>query len=110
MTPNNAEEIPLGEELAAKHVVDIQSDTTPSSLNQVDARDKNGIKDCRPDSKCYRCGKKHEVSACRFKDAQCFKFGRRGHAAEVCRSEKKQKKKTGKGTDSETRESNHIGS
>lgn len=28
----------------AKHMVDIQSDTTPSTVNQVDPREKNGIK------------------------------------------------------------------
>ena len=55
MTLKKAEEIALGEELAAKHVVDIQSDTTPSSVNQVDARDKKGFKDCRHYSECYCC-------------------------------------------------------
>ena len=73
LTLKKAEEIALGE---AKHMVDIQSETTPSSVNQVDAQDKNGTKDTkdrRPDSECYRCGEKHEASACRFKDAQCFK-------------------------------------
>ena len=40
LTLKKAEEIALGEELAAKHVVDIQSETTPSSVNQVDAQDK----------------------------------------------------------------------
>ena len=55
LTLKKAEEIALGEELAVKHVVDIQSDTTPSTVNQVDARDKNGFKDCRHDSECYRC-------------------------------------------------------
>ena len=67
LTLKKAEEIALGEELAAKHVVDIQSDTTPSSVNQVNAQDKNGIKDAkdhRPDSECYCCGEKHEASAC----------------------------------------------
>jgi len=54
LTLKKAEEISLGEELAAKHVVDIQYDTTPSSVNRVDARDKNGVKDCHPDSECYR--------------------------------------------------------
>ena len=52
LTLKKAKELALGEELAAKHVVDIQSDTTPSSVNQVDARDKNKLKDCCPDSKC----------------------------------------------------------
>ena len=67
MTLKKDEEISLREELAAKHVVDIQSETTPSIVNQVDAQDKNGIKDTkdrRPDSECYRCREKHEASAC----------------------------------------------
>jgi len=110
LTLKKAEEIASGEELAAKYVVDIQSDVTLGSVNQVDARDKNGIEDCRPDSECYHCGEKHEASACRFRDAQCFKCGRRGHLAKVCRGEKRQKKKTGKGTDSGTREGKHTGS
>jgi len=50
LTLKKAKEIALGEELAAKHMIDIQSDTTPSSVNQVDAQDKNRIKDCCPDS------------------------------------------------------------
>ena len=113
LTLKKAEEIALGEELAAKHVVGIQSDTTPSSVNQVDARDKNGIKDAkdhRPDSECYRCGEKHEASACQFKDAQCFKCGRRGHISKACRGDKNKKKKTSKGTDSGTREGEQTGS
>ena len=111
LTLKKAEEIALGEELTAKHVVDIQSETTPSSVNQVDAQDKNGTKDKkdrRPDSECYRCGEKHEASACRFKDAQCFKCGRRGHLAKVCRGEKNSKK-TSKGTDSGKREGKQTG-
>ena len=47
LVPKGADEIALGEELAAKHVVDIQTLTTPSSVNQVDARDKYGIKDTK---------------------------------------------------------------
>ena len=111
LTLKKAEEIALGEELTAKHVVDIQSETTPGSVNQVDAQDKNGTKDKkdrRPDSECYRCGEKHEASACRFKDAQCFKCGRRGHLAKVCRGEKNSKK-TSKGTDSGKREGKQTG-
>ena len=94
-------------------MVDIQSETTPSSVNQVDAQDKNGTKDTkdrRPGSECYRCGEKHEASACRFKDAQCFKCGRRGHLAKVCRGEKNSKKKTSKGTDSGKRVGKQTGS
>ena len=107
LTLEKAEEIALAEELTAKHVVDIQSEMTPSSVNEVDAQDKNGTKDTkhrRPDSECYRCGEKLEASACRFKDAQCFKCGRRGHLAKVCRGKKNSKKTMSKGTDSGRRE------
>ncbi|KAL9985219.1 hypothetical protein ACROYT_G007595, partial [Oculina patagonica] len=99
LTLKKAEEIALGEELAAKHVVDIQSEPTPSKVHQVGARDKN-YKDRRADSECHRCGEKHEASACRFKDAQCFKCGRKGHLSKVCYGEKNYKKKPSKGTDS----------
>ena len=87
LTLKKAEEIALGEELAMKHMVDVQSETTPSSINQVDAQDKNGTKDMkdhRPDSECYRCGEKHEALACQLKDAQCFICGQRGHLVKVC--------------------------
>ena len=105
LTLKKAEEIALGEELAAKHVVDIQSETAaPSRVNRVDTEDKKK-EDSQPNSECYRCGEKHEVAACRFKGAQCFNCGRKGHLAKVCRSGKNPKKKSGKGADSGKRES-----
>ena len=42
LTLKKAEKIALGEELAARHVVDIQSDTTPAAL----IRDSINIIDC----------------------------------------------------------------
>ncbi len=102
LTLKKAEEITLGEGLAAKHVVDIQSETTPSEVHQVGACDKNN-KDRRADPECYRCGEKHEASACRFKDAQCFKCWRKGHLSKVCYGKKNYKKTPSKGTDSRTR-------
>ena len=102
LTLKKAEEIALGEELAAKHVVYIQCETTPSKVNQVDARDLKNNKDRRSDPERYRCGEKHEASACRFKDAQCFKCGRKGHLAKSCRGGKNYKKKPSKGPDSGT--------
>jgi len=93
LTLKKAGEIALGEELAANPVVDIQSDTTPSKVNQVDAQDKNGkdMKDRYPDPECYRCGEKNEASACRFRD-ECSKCRRRGHLAKVCPGDKSQEK------------------
>ena len=81
LTLKKAEEIALGEELAAKHVVDIQSETTPSSVNQVDAQDKNGTKDMkdrRPGSECYRCGEKHELQPVDSKMLSVLNVGEEG--------------------------------
>ena len=35
---------------------------------------------------CYRCGRKHSESECKFKSATCHKCGKPGHIAPVCRS------------------------
>jgi hypothetical protein len=35
---------------------------------------------------CYRCGRKHSESECKFKSATCHKCGKSGHIAPVCRS------------------------
>ena len=37
---------------------------------------------------CHRCGKRHDAKACRFKETRCYKCGKIGHLASVCRSQK----------------------
>ena len=97
LTLKKAEEISLGEELAAKHVVDIQPETAAPSKA-------DGVNRVVTEDKCYRCGEKHEASACRFKEAQCFNCGKKGHLAKVCHAAKNKKKKAGKGADGGKRE------
>ena len=37
---------------------------------------------------CYRCGGKYLAPVCKFKDAECFSCGKKGHTARVCRKAK----------------------
>ena len=41
--------------------------------------------------KCYRCGKAHKATECRFKDAVCRFCDIKGHIEAVCRKKQKQK-------------------
>ena len=41
-------------------------------------------------SPCYRCGGKHSAAKCKFKDAECFHCGKKGHIARVCRSKQRE--------------------
>ena len=108
LTLKKAEEIALAMELASKHVVDIQStDTTPSKVNQVNSAARNKGKNPASSTECYRCGEKHEAFTCRFKDAQCFKGGKRGHLAKSCCS--KSAGRINKGTDPVKRENKQPG-
>ena len=103
LTLKKAEEIALAMELASKHVVDIQStDATPSKVNQVNSAARNKGRNPASNTECYRCGEKHEAFTCRFKDAQCFKCGKRGHLAKSCRN--KSLGKINKGTEPVKRE------
>ncbi|XP_044184326.1 LOW QUALITY PROTEIN: uncharacterized protein K02A2.6-like [Acropora millepora] len=108
LTLKKAEEIALAMELASKHVVDIQStDATPSKVNQVNSAARNKGRNPASNTECYRCGEKHEAFTCRFKDAQCFKCGKRGHLAKSCRN--KSSGKINKGTEPVKRENKQPG-
>ncbi|KAK2558990.1 hypothetical protein P5673_018618 [Acropora cervicornis] len=108
LTLKKAEEIALAMELASKHVVDIQStDATPSKVNQVNSAAGNKGKNPASSTECYCCGEKHEAFTCRFKDAQCFKCGKRGHLAKSCRS--KSAGRINKGTEPVKRENKQPG-
>ena len=41
-------------------------------------------------SPCYRCGGKHSAAKCKFKDAECFHCGKKGHIARVCGSKQRE--------------------
>lgn len=42
---------------------------------------------------CYRCGGQHLARSCRFKTAQCYYCGKRGHISRACRMRQASKKK-----------------
>ncbi|XP_068735333.1 uncharacterized protein [Montipora capricornis] len=108
LTLKKAEEIALAMELASKHVVDIQlTDATPGKVHQVNSAVRNKGKNSASNTECYRCGEKHEAFTCQFKDAQCFKCGKRGHLAKACRN--KSPGKTNKGTEPVKRENEQPG-
>ena len=78
-------EIAHGIETAAKDVRDLRGET-PNKLNKLhggEHKDENKVKDC------YRCGGKHDPIKCRFLTETCYKCGKIGHIAKVCRSPKK---------------------
>ena len=68
---------------------------------------RNKSKNPASNPECYRCGEPHEASTCRFKDAQCFNCGIRGHLAKACRN--KSSGKSNKGTESWRRETKQPG-
>ena len=108
LTLKKAEENALAMELASKHVVDIQpTDATLSKVHQVNSAARNKGKNPASNTEYNRCGEKHEAFTCRFKDAQCFKCGKRGHLAKACRN--KSPGKTNKGTEPVKRENKQPG-
>ena len=79
-------------------MVDIQStDATPSKVHEVNSAARNKGKNPASNTECYSCGEKHEAFTRRFKDAQFFKCGKRGHLAKACHD--KSSGKTNKGTE-----------
>eukprot|EP00731_Ephydatia_muelleri_P037009 Em0376g4a len=69
-------------ELAEKNVQDLQQ-SEGSPVHPVHKVEPAG----KPWSgNCSRCGGKHKASDCRCKSLDCYKCGKRGHLARVCRS------------------------
>ena len=60
----------------------------PSRVNAVKATQnlRNSQKAEKPDRPCYRCGGQLFNRDCRFKDAECWKCGKKGHIARACGS------------------------
>lgn len=47
-----------------------------------------------PSTDCYRCGGKHALAKCRFRNVDCCHCGKKGHTARVCRSKRTQNCRT----------------
>ena len=97
LTLKKALEIAQALETAERGSADLQP--TPvavpisGSVNAV-GRQRRGVNE--DPVKCFRCGGKHLATACKFIDAECFNFGKKGHTYRVCRSKGKPSKSTGK--------------
>ena len=68
-------------ESADKYADDLQQDVHVKSVNAIQSQ--------KTDKFCYRCGGKHQATACPFKEAECYACRKKGHIAKVCRSKPK---------------------
>ena len=53
------------------------------------ARKPQGVERSRPYTYCHRCGGRHKPSQCKFKEAECYACGKKGHISKACRSKYK---------------------
>ena len=51
-------------------------------------RPQGGNTTAKREPECHRCGGKHDLTRCRFKDYECHYCKKRGHLASVCRKKK----------------------
>ena len=65
-------------ELTDKNVADLQRPQTPEAVHAVK---RSGSP---PQNSCFRCRGKHKASDSRFKGAECYCCGEKGHLARAC--------------------------
>ena len=91
LTIKRALEIALGMESADKSARDLKhggSDSTPRPVEDVHSTSRTSSTDQESPKpkRCHRCGRRHDASTCKFKDARCHKCGKVGHISPVCRT------------------------
>ena len=87
LTFKKAFEIALSLERTAQHMADLQSTPSTSAMASASVKKVSSSKKQPPKSesdKCYRCGKDHHPSKCRFKDATCHYCKKKGHIVANC--------------------------
>ncbi|XP_048590142.1 uncharacterized protein K02A2.6-like [Nematostella vectensis] len=99
LTFKKAYDIASSMETTAQHMADLQS--APSTLSSTSASVKKVSSSPLPRSKsenkeCYRCGKNHHPSKCRFKEATCHYCKKKGHIVAKCLKKAKKSSETTK--------------
>lgn len=87
LTFKKAFEIALSLETTAQHMADLQSTPSTSAMASASVKKVSSSKKQPPKSEsdqCYRCGKDHHPSKCRFKDATCHYCKKKGHIVANC--------------------------
>ena len=96
---NKARDLAMASEVAEKKSKEMQSGSnTPQPTVQQVQKQKatNTPPQGQHQTECYRCGGKHKVAECKFKEAVCHFCKKRRHLARVCCSKQRQKNaKTG---------------
>jgi len=101
-----AVKIAVETEDAAKVAKETVYSSRSKPVNQVQTQKKQGHKKQQEQSKsttanagrCYRCGKDHKATDCRFKDAKCHFCEKIGHLKAVCRKKQQQNQQGGTGS------------
>ena len=76
----------------ATHLQGLQKELTPTEAAVHVARKPQGVERSRPYANCHRCGGRHKPSQCKFKEAECYACGKKGHISKACRSKYKGKR------------------
>ena len=90
-----AMEIAQAMEIADRDATDLQGlqkELTPTEAAVRVARKPQGVERSRPYANCHRCGGRHKPSQCKFKEAECYACGKKGHISKACRSKYKGKR------------------
>ncbi|CAC5376393.1 unnamed protein product [Mytilus coruscus] len=79
LTFKKAMEVATAMEMAAKNAQDLQVQE-PKPVHKVTVRNEE----------CYRCGGPHNAHDCKWKDAKCYAYDKKGHLAKESRNRGKQ--------------------
>ena len=96
-TYQNALDTALAMELAAKDIADMQKRTSSTMVPHQPVHQLNPPKERKQRTvpttiECYRCGRNHYATKCKFINADCRSCGKKGHLARVCRARSKSSK------------------
>ena len=86
LTIKRAQEIGQSIESAERSARDLKVDTTPRMMEPESVNLATSTRTPVSREPCYRCGRRHDASFCKFKEATCHRCGKQGHIAPVCKT------------------------